>query len=939
MELLGRERELAAAGRAIDDVWEGSSRVLSLVSEAGLGKTALVTEIRERARVAGMLVLHGCGVEHERAVPFGVAVDALDLDELPTERFRAHRAVRALLEDRGRERPLALLLDDLHWADEASLELVLHLLRRPPESAQLLVFAARPGAAAQRLLEAALGAPGWEPLALAPLADADAERLLGGVADPELRRRIVADAGGNPLFLRELARSGRELPASLVAAVAREVGALDAQARALLEGAAVAGEPFDPELAAAAAALPGAPALAALDRLVAVDLVRPGEDGRAFLFRHPLVRRAVYAGTAPGWRLTAHERAAAALEGRGAAATVRAHHVARAGRPGDPAAIAVIRAAAEASAASPAAAAHWYGAALRLAGDGPQRAELLALRAGALAAGGRPESAHATLLEALALAPSLRLEVACARVETLLGRHPEARRRLLAELETAPPEHQADIAFELAACAFHEGRMDTLRRWAEPAMRAAADAGDPVLFAGSEALAALGASWDGDRETSDQRLDDASARLRELDDRALAICPAVLMHVGVAQFLCERFEDAAATAARAITLARRSGLGQLLPTLFGLRANALVARLELDEALRAAEAAEETARLQGIPTVLHFALWIRALVHEARGETGDTERLVRDAAALVGAVQPSKRSYTARVDLAAIDAAHDPARALREILDVDGPELARTDPTTRSAQFLRLARAALALERIDDAATFAARATAHSDRLQLPAGASRATCARAEVLLARGEAAEAARLALEASAAAEHTGARADALDALVLAGRALAAAGDTSGANEALQRVVAEAGRAGAVRLHDAAARELRRIGSRPSGRARRAARRTQGTTLSAREQEIARLVASGRSNKEVAATLYLSEKTVENALTRIYAKLGVRSRVELSLRLHLDVPAGVEEGVDDEHRGRGADGGEGLAVGGHGSAGVRFRRQEGARAHDVAR
>ena len=73
------------------------------------------------------------------------------------------------------------------------------------------------------------------------------------------------------------------------------------------------------------------------------------------------------------------------------------------------------------------------------------------------------------------------------------------------------------------------------------------------------------------------------------------------MHVGVAQFLCERFEDAAATAARAIALARRSGQGQLLTTLFGLRAMRAVARLELDEALRAAEAAEETARLQGIP--------------------------------------------------------------------------------------------------------------------------------------------------------------------------------------------------------------------------------------------------------------------------------------------------------------------------------------------------
>ncbi len=262
MKLLGRERELAAAGRAIDDVWEGSSRVLSLVSEAGLGKTALVREIREHARAAGMVVLHGCGVEHERAVPFAAALDALDgqlQQELPSERLRAHRAVRALLDELGHERPLALLLDDLHWADEASLELTLHLLRRPPESAQLLVFAARPEPPPSGC---------WRPRSARPGGSRSRwrrwptrTRCACSTAWPirSVRRRIVSDAGGNPLFLRELARSGPELPASLVAAVALEVRALDVEARALLEGAAVAGEPFDPELAAAAAALAAQP--------------------------------------------------------------------------------------------------------------------------------------------------------------------------------------------------------------------------------------------------------------------------------------------------------------------------------------------------------------------------------------------------------------------------------------------------------------------------------------------------------------------------------------------------------------------------------------------------------------------------------------------------------------------------------------------------------
>ena len=80
----------------------------------------------------------------------------------------------------------------------------------------------------------------------------------------------------------------------------------------------------------------------------------------------------------------------------------------------------------------------------------------------------------------------------------------------------------------------------------------------------------------------------------------------------------------------------------------------------------------------------------------------------------------------------------------------------------------------------------------------------------------------------------------------------------------------------------HDAAARELRRAGSRLSAETRRAARGT--AELTERERDIAGLVSAGKSNKEVAASLFLSEKTIEHHLSRIYAKLGVRSRVELA-------------------------------------------------------
>jgi predicted ATPase len=198
------------------------------------------------------------------------------------ERFRYHGALRGLLEPLAREQPVALLLDDLHWADEASLEFVLHLLRRVPRAACLLVFALRPRDRSERLLAAARATSGWEHLPLGPLSQAAAHALLAELPDAAVRERVVSDAAGNPLFLRELGRLARRsetaLPATLTAAVGLDVAALEPTARALLEGAAVAGDPFDPELAAAAAGI--GPDAAALDRLVAAGLIRATGPGR-----------------------------------------------------------------------------------------------------------------------------------------------------------------------------------------------------------------------------------------------------------------------------------------------------------------------------------------------------------------------------------------------------------------------------------------------------------------------------------------------------------------------------------------------------------------------------------------------------------------------------------------------------------------------------------
>ena len=876
-------------------------------------------------------------MEHERDIPFGVMCDALgELAGTPgaipvAERFRRHREVAASLE---RLAPVALLLDDLHWADEASVELVLHLLRRPVAVPALLVIAARPVGPAGRLLDAARSAAGWEALELAPLSRRDAHAMVAGVADAAVRERVVLEGRGNPLFLRELARvadrADGSLPATLVAAISLEVAALDDVQRALLEGAAVAGDPFDPELAAAAAELDEPVALAALDGLVAADLVRPAAAqrpapsglteaveplgrppegaARGFVFRHPLVRRAVYDSAAPAWRLGAHERAAAALARRGAGPVARAFHVVRSAHVGDLEAVAVLAAAAQATGeSSPAAAAHWFAAALRLVPDAEHatRAGLLAREARALVGSGRLAEARTALLEASSLAPSLDLVIGIARVESHLGLHADARRRLLAARADAPPERRAGLAVELAGGAFFEGRVEELRRWADPAVEATQE--DPLLLTGAEALAALGALWDA---RSGRR-----GAAAGLGHRAAGLAPRQrprdvprrsAFFVATAQILAERFADAVATTARALKLARETGQ---------TAAARHAARRARDGAAPAARARRGGRRGRGrrgrrAPAGPAASGALRAL--DPRG--GPRRRAAR----------PPRPSAPSRGDAPDRAGRAEPAHPHRRVR-LRG---ARRGPAARARRDARRGRPAARERRSDLAAAAAAAARAGGDRRR-----------RARRRRALGAAGRAVRRRDAASGRRPARGGR-------VRGGAARPrrrggrGGGGRSGGGARRARLRGAAGRA-----RDAAGRRAarwpppairaparsssasprtpgsparRRCTTRPGASCARPARASplppggpRGATprCPTASRRSRRSSAQGRSNKQVAATLYLSEKTIENALTTIYAKLGVRSRVELSLRFHLDGPARVEQGVDDDHRGGGPD------------------------------
>jgi DNA-binding NarL/FixJ family response regulator len=504
--------------------------------------------------------------------------------------------------------------------------------------------------------------------------------------------------------------------------------------------------------------------------------------------------------------------------------------------------------------------------------------------AGALASAGRLHDARAALVEALELTPEapaarrLELVTSCARLEALVGDPGRTRRRLVEALDAAPRAQRAAIALELAAgatCATRRGG-EQLRRWIDEARRDA----DPVLLAGAGALEAVNALWSARGAEAAASLDRAAARLRDLNDAELAARLPVLVHVGRSQLRLERYADAAATAERALSIARATHQDQTLVALLDVRAIALWQLLDLDGALREAETAEEIARFQGVPYMVQHALWLRALMHHCRGETADAERAAHESARLLRSVAPGPWMRHSRCVLAAL---REPEDCLREMQAAAGPRLERLEPSWSSWLLLALVRAARAVGRVDDAERWADELGSRTARLGLPASAARATSARAEALLARGDPAAAA-VAECAATTADGAGAPLDATESRLLAGRALAAAGEANRAKETLQRVAADAGRGGALRLRDAAARELRRLGTRVSAEGRRAAHGRTPTALTERERNIAGLVADGHSNKHIAATLFLSEKTVRNALTRVYAKLGVRSRSQLT-------------------------------------------------------
>ena len=364
----------------------GRGSTVLIAGEAGIGKTRLASELAERARESGATVLSGRCIDLVGSgLPYLPLVEALrplrgspaladvgsSLRELsrlvpelsepgtpvppdaggPDSQLRLFEETLGVLEHVGAEAPLVLVLEDLHWADGSTLDLVAFLAHAAREQRMLLVATYRsdevePESSLRRLVAELLRAREAAALALEPLGRDEVARLLVTIAEAPLpaerATEICERSEGNPFFAEELvaaAERGEEtLPRVLRDVLLQRLAGLDGETQSLLRVAAAAGRDVPYRLLAAVVPLSEAQLVEALRRTVEHDVLVPDQPAGSFRFRHALLAEAIYTTVLPGEREELHARLARALGDDPALAASSiagelAHHWAAAGRP------------------------------------------------------------------------------------------------------------------------------------------------------------------------------------------------------------------------------------------------------------------------------------------------------------------------------------------------------------------------------------------------------------------------------------------------------------------------------------------------------------------------------------------------------------------------------------------------------------------------------
>jgi DNA-binding CsgD family transcriptional regulator/tetratricopeptide (TPR) repeat protein len=376
--LVGRDAELEGLAAAVAAMRAGQGKIVLISGEPGIGKTTLLTALVDLAAAAGARIASGAAEELEMRVPFAAVSDCLGLTGVSADRqvteiaglmrgagrpaggtfpaadaeFVVTEAILGLVDGWCAAAPVVLAVDDLQWADPASV-LALHRLGRVAGQLPLLLAAARRSGTGGTDLEPLVRsweARGADVLTLGPLDEASVVTLTGQVIGAQVGaglRGAITAAGGNPLYVIELARtltgnSGqapdraegtrpgaqagtRAMPESLIAMVTRRLAGLSSQTRQILQLAAVLGPTFTVAELAAVLGTPALEFLGVIQEAAAAGVLAAESDRLAF--RHEVIRQALYESLPASARNALHLQAGQALAAAGAPVERAAQHL------------------------------------------------------------------------------------------------------------------------------------------------------------------------------------------------------------------------------------------------------------------------------------------------------------------------------------------------------------------------------------------------------------------------------------------------------------------------------------------------------------------------------------------------------------------------------------------------------------------------------------
>jgi len=920
--LVGRDAEAGRLAAAVSAARAGRGRIVLISGEPGIGKTALLAAVCDQAAAAPTRVVSGAAEELEMRIPFAAIADCLGLTggsadpevagiaalmrgagrgssgtaTMADTEFLVTEAILAMLDGWCAAGPVVLALDDLQWADPASV-LVLHRLGRVAGQLPLLLAAAcRSGAGGADLepLIRSWEARGAETIRLGPLDDASVVTLTGRVlgaatqAPPPLREAMRA-AAGNPLYVIELARAltagpprtGDAVPESLIAVVTRRLSGLSRQAHQILQVAAVLGPSFT---VAELATVLSAPAIELLGVIqeAAVSGVLAAESDR-LAFRHEIIRQALYESLPVSARNALHLQAGQALAAAGAPVERAAQHL-LAGTTLDARTLDWLVASADRlTARAPELAADLLSRVSDLAEPyGPQAGPLRLALATALLRAGRFAQAEAVAAGALPAdhdgqragqlswvlalsymnqgrAADALAEAQRAVTDDKLGRVERARFHGLAAqclrvVSTPNPERAMEeaaaardaslasgdayaVAYGLQAVAGAWRWQGYFGRALDPAGQAAAaiERAGPIVDSQLDPhLIRANCLLDLDRDAEAQQAYAADLRLAERGLGTFFLC---FHHLSVARmhFLTGRWDDALIELSTAREVPDHLGLTVHLD---GLAALIAVHRQDRDELNRLRDRLGRPFATGPTRNTYDDRSWGRALATAADGDQPGAFAVLSEAWQQCAAGNREYCGHYLVPDLAAL--ASSPAE--RDIARRAVDQLARYNADRDVPSLRRSTEFTAAILGADTSALLAV----------------------ADAYAAAG------RPLLEAQA-REH-------------AAEALATAGQDQQARQQLEMAQDRYARLDASWDAARADARLRGYGIRRGAHGRRGRPKMGWAALTDTEQTVARLLAGGLSNPDIAGRMFISRRTVQFHVSNILAKLGLSSRVELA-------------------------------------------------------